>query len=183
MGIAGDFGSMRHLAERFFDALSPAGPPPEEEAWAQGHLLPGELELWRRMSGPDRRHAVGVAREAGRLLQDGGDRPSRPVVAAALLHDVGKVEARMGAVPRAVVTLAAIGFGRHRLIRPGRSRPRGWRTRARLYLTHDRVGAGLLRRAGSDPLTAAWAEEHHLSPRRWTVDERYGKALKQADGD
>ena len=56
---------------------------------------------------------------------------------------------------------------------PGlRSRRRGrtWRRRIGLYLRHDGVGAELLDRAGSDPLTVAWAGEHHRPPERWSVD-------------
>ncbi len=53
----------------------------------------------------------------------------------------------------------------------------------RLYLTHDRVGGELLRQAGSEELTVAWAEQHHLPAREWTVERRLGEALKAADGD
>jgi hypothetical protein len=206
MGLAGEFGSWRHLAERFAGAVSPAGPAPADEEWALARLLPGERELWRRMSGPDRRHAVGVARDTLRLLDDdaaetrmGGEAPAggearvaghipaaeREVAASALLHDVGKVESGLGTFSRVGVTLAALAVGRDRLTRPapaGASEAR-WRTRVRAYLVHDRLGADMLRQAGSAPLTVAWAAEHHLDPSRWTVDRRLGKALKAADGD
>lgn len=198
MGVAREFGSVRHLAARFFGALSPAGPAPADEAWALASLLPGEQELWRRMSGPDRRHAVAVARETLALLGDeagaggasdpasAGGAPNqlsageRPVIASALLHDVGKVEAGLGTFARVGVTVAAIVVGRDRLAQP---EPGRWRERAARYLAHDRIGAELLRAAGSDPLTVAWAGEHHLDPSRWSVDPRVGAALKAADGD
>ena len=106
MASSHGFGSWRHLTGRFFGALSPAGPPPEDEAWALSSLLEGEQRLWRRMSGPDRRHAVGVARDTVRLL--GPDEPPPEVVAAALLHDVGKVESSLGTFSRVGVTLAAL---------------------------------------------------------------------------
>lgn len=179
------FGSWRHLAGRFFTALSPAGPPPADEAWALGWLLEGEQALWRRMSGPDRRHAVEVARGALRLLPTG--QPGRDVVAAALLHDVGKVECGFGTFARVGVTLAAITAGRNRLLSWAEATgPRGrpsLRRRTGLYLSHDRLGADLLEAAGSEALTVNWAREHHLSPARWTVDARVGAALKEADGD
>ena len=92
------FGSWHHLAGRFFGALSPAGPPADDEAWALSSLLEGEQALWARMSGPDRRHAVGVARDTVQLLQPAS--PPRDVVAAALLHDVGKVESGLGTFAR-----------------------------------------------------------------------------------
>ncbi len=185
VGASGGFGSWRHLTGRFFAALSPRGPVPADESWALDHLLDGERDLWRRMSGPDRRHAVGVARDTIRLL--GPEEPGRDVVAAALLHDVGKVESSFGTFARVWVTFAALAVGRSRLLRwagdhAGGGRP-SWRARVGLYLTHDRLGAELLQRAGSQTLTVSWALEHHLAPGSWTVDATIGAALKAADGD
>jgi hypothetical protein len=181
VGAVSEFGSPWHLATRFFGALSPAGPAATEEAWALDQLLPGEIVLWRQMSGPDRRHGVGVAREVARLLDDGGPPPTRAVLAGALLHDVGKVQSGLGTFARVGVTLAALALGRDRLTDDG---PRGRRrAQVRDYLTHDRLGGQLLRGAGSDSFTVSWAEQHHRDPTRWTVDARLGRALKAADGD
>jgi hypothetical protein len=52
-----------------------------------------------------------------------------------------------------------------------------------LYLLHPQLGADLLTLAGSDPLTVAWAKEHHLPPDQWTVDRAVGEALEAADDD
>ena len=52
------------------------------------------------------------------------------------------------------------------------------------YLRHPELGADLLELAGSDPLTVAWAREHHLPAER--VDRRRptsADALKAADDD
>jgi hypothetical protein len=182
-GVAsnGGFGSLRHLAGRFFGALDPRGPDPQEERWALGWLRPGEQDLWRRMSGPDRRHAAGVARDVRALLDPPA--PGREVMASALLHDVGKVESGLGTFARVGVTVAAIGMGRDRLrVVPGHPAGRG-RRRVSDYLDHDRIGAKLLAGAGSDPTTVAWAAEHHLPPERWSLDRRVADALKAADGD
>lgn len=185
MAGSAEFGSWRHLAGRFFGALSPAAPPPEDEAWAVGSLLEGERGLWRRMSGPDQRHAVAVARDT--LHQLGPESAGREVIAAALLHDVGKVEAGLGTFSRVGVTLAAMVTGRTRLLgwaaKAETGRRLSVRKRVSLYLAHDRVGAELLEKAGSQTLTVAWAREHHMPPGRWTVDARVGAALKAADGD
>jgi hypothetical protein len=180
MSSSAEFGSLRHLAGRFFGALWPGGPRPGDEAWATGWLLPGERRLWARMSGPDRRHAVGVARRTLRLLDDGPP-AGREVMASALLHDVGKVEAGFGTVGRALVTAGAMVVGRGRLV--SADARDGWRGRARLYLAHDRIGADLLEEAGSDPFTVAWARQHHQEPGTWTLDRRLAEALKAADGD
>ncbi|HET6949628.1 MAG TPA: hypothetical protein VFI47_04585 [Acidimicrobiales bacterium] len=168
----------RHLVARFFGSLWPGGPGTEDGAWARDALLPGEASLWRRMSGADRRHAVAVARRTGAHL---GDRATRPVLAAALLHDVGKVESRLGPVGRALVTVAGMAAGHDAAERwSGRSGTVG---RAGRYLCHDRIGAELLAAAGSDALTVAWAREHHLPATRWTVPAALGEALKAADDD
>jgi hypothetical protein len=96
-------------------------------------------------------------------------------MAAALLHDIGKVEAGLGTYSRALTTAAAVVVGRDRLARGS--------GRVGRYLRHDTLGAGLLENAGSHPFTVAWAREHHLSPARWTLPESIGAALKAADDD
>ena len=163
---------------RFFGSLRPGGPPPPDDAWATGALLPGEVALWRRMSGPDRRHAVGVARRTESALPPP---VARPVLAAALLHDVGKVSSGLGPIRRAVATLVGMAAGHDAA---SRWRPRrGPVGRAGRYLCHDAIGADLLTAAGSDDLTVAWAREHHLLPNRWTIPAPVGEALKLADDD
>jgi hypothetical protein len=170
--------SWRHLTTRFLGSLRPGGPPPADDAWARDALLPGEVALWERMSGADRRHAVGVARRAEAAL---GIPADRPVLAAALLHDVGKVDSGLGPVRRAVATVAGMAGG-HDAARRWRTRS-GPAGRVGRYLCHDDIGADLLATAGSDALTVAWAREHHLPPDRWTVPPAVGAALKDADDD
>ena len=137
-----------------------------------------EVQLWRRMSGPDRRHALGVAREVERAL---GDEVSRPVIVAALLHDVGKIEAGLGTFGRVVATLAGKAAGRE-MAREWQ-RGKGFTRRVGLYLRHDTLGAELLTMAGSDPLVISWAGEHHHDRSDWTVDPVTADVLKAADGD
>jgi hypothetical protein len=168
-----------HLIRRFVGSLSPAQPAPAEERWAQSFLLPGEVALWRRMSNPDRRHAIGVAHRVEDALGAGA---TRPVLAAALLHDAGKVTSGLGTSGRVLATLAAGAFGHHRAHAWAASRRRPTR-RIGLYLLHAQLGADLLTAAGSDPLTVAWAREHHDDPSRWTVPSELADALKVADDD
>ena len=169
---------LSHLVSRFFGSLRPGGPTGADDAWATAALLPGEVVLWRRMSGADRRHAVGVARRTEAAL---GDRTTRPVLAAALLHDVGKVDSGLGPLRRALATVAGMAAGHSAAERW--SERRGAVGRTGRYLCHDRLGADMLRAAGSDPLTVAWAGEHHLDPARWTVAMPVAHALKDADDD
>jgi len=163
-----------HLARRFLGSLSPRPLDPADAAWAEGQLLPGERALWARMARADRKHAAGVARDVAARL---GDRADRPVLAAALLHDVGKVDAGLGTAGRVVATLV------------GRRRARGWagrpgaRGRVERYLRHDELGAELLASAGADPLTVAWARDHHRPEGDWSVREDIGRVLRAADDD
>ena len=160
--------SPAHLVRRFVGMLVPGGPSLEGEAFAVAVLSEAELVLWRRMSGPDRRHAVGVAKRVEAAL---GADATPPILAAALLHDVGKVESGLGVFGRVVATAA--GMAGRRELTP----------RVARYLRHSELGGDLLELARSDPLTVAWAREHHLPPEQWTVPAAVGTALKAADDD
>jgi hypothetical protein len=131
-----------HLVRRFVGSLSRQPPSPADEAWAEAQLLPAEIRVWRRMANPDRRHAVAVARCV--VNEFGAD---RPVMAGALLHDCGKVEAGLGTFARVGATVVIAVVGRERV---GHGDDRIAR-----YARHEPIGAELLRRAGSDPVTVA----------------------------
>jgi hypothetical protein len=174
-------GRATHLVRRFAGSLWPGGPSRPEEAWAQAQLRPAELALWRAMSGPDRRHACAVARRVRTRLGDPPQgRASREVLAAALLHDVGKLEAGLGTAGRVVATLAELVAPRRVEAFAGRD---GFAGRIGRYLAHDRLGADLLERAGSDPLVVAWARGHHRPRAASGVPAEIGDALKAADDD
>ena len=161
-----------HLVRRFLGSLSPVPVAVEDESWALAQLGPGERQLWQRMSLADRKHAVGVARRVAAQVGE-----ERPVLAAALLHDVGKVDADLGTCSRVAATLV----GRRRASRWGDEG--GFRSRVAAYLRHDAIGADLLEDAGAHPLTAAWAREHHRPEQDWTVPLEVGRALRDADDD
>lgn len=103
-----------------------------------------------------------------------GPDTTRAVLAAALLHDVGKVESGLGTFGRVPATLIGL-LGRHRVA--------GGEGRFARYLRHDSIGALLLARAGSDPVTVAWAAQHHLAPGGWSLPPEIASALKSADDD
>lgn len=161
-----------HLARRFAGSLSPRPPSATDEGWARSHLGAGERAIWDRLSNPDRRHAVGVARDVVARL---GADATRPVVAAALLHDSGKIDSGLGTFARVGATLWAGVRGRERAAVGG--------SRVARYLRHDELGAAALAAAGADPLTVAWTREHHLPRHAWTLDPTVADALKAADDD
>ncbi|MEO6988064.1 MAG: hypothetical protein ABI239_05380 [Aquihabitans sp.] len=167
-----------HLVKRFFGSVLPIGPSAKDAPWAAANLLDGELEIWKKMSRADRRHAAGVARRVERSL---GAEATRPVLAAALLHDCGKTVAHLGTYGRVVATLSAKLAGHDHAT--AWSETSGFTRRVGLYLEHPRLGAEMLGMAGSAPITVAWALEHHLPPEEWTVPLAIGEALKAADDD
>jgi hypothetical protein len=171
---------LSHLTKRFFGSLRPGGPPRRDLDWVDRQLLDGEVDLWRRMSGPDRRHSVVVARRVERTL---GHEASREVLAAALLHDVGKKESGLGTYGRVIATVSGAAVGRDPDTIRDWTRTRGFTRRVGLYLQHPKLGGDLLGMAGSDPLTEAWAREHHLPPEEWTIDPVAAQALHDADDD
>lgn len=158
-------GSVRHLVRRFVGSVTSRKLTDDEQAWVREHMSDAEVDLWQRMGRSDRRHAHDVARRAVAAL---GDDATRVVVAAALLHDVGKVESGLGTYGRVMATLSAKVAGRDMAL--AWSQSRGMTRRIGLYLRHEELGADLLQLAGSDPLTVdlvrewSWPDEDLTVP-------------------
>jgi hypothetical protein len=131
-GVWGHVVAAWHLAARFVTSLSPAPPPVEHEVWVDGYLLPGERRLWVQLSNQDRRHSALV----GRRFAAARPAATRAEVAGAILHDVGKIECRLGTFGRVAATLVG---------------PHGERFRA--YHDHEPIGARMAAAVGSDPVT------------------------------
>jgi len=176
-------GSPLHLVGRFFGMLAPVGPRAERRSWAESHLNEAEVTLFRRMKLADQRHAAGVAWRASKGFEAAGIEPTTPMLAAALLHDVGKTEARLGVYGRVVATVCGIVAGDDTQVIKDWTKVGGFTRRVGLYLQHPRLGGDVVALAGSDPLVEAWTREHHLPPERWTIDPAVGAVLKAADGD
>ncbi len=149
-------------------SLSSRYPDPADVAWVNDTLGAELAELWLRMSAPDQRHSVLVARQ----LSESDDRIPNWVLSAAMLHDVGKVESPLGTFGRVAATV----------VRPLRGRIR-WPASFRSYWEHPERGQRLVLEYGGDERTAAWCAEHHRPTAGWTVPLRWGHLLKQCDND
>lgn len=127
-------GHLGHLVRRFAGAWSRREPAGDDVAWARAALVDAEWGLWSRMPVADRRHSIEVARRFAASSPHWG----RDEIAAALLHDVGKIESGLGTLGRTVATVV------------------GPRTRRfRDYHDHERIGAEMLQRAGVADETVA----------------------------
>jgi putative nucleotidyltransferase with HDIG domain len=124
--------SLAHLTRRFRGSLSREEPAAGDVEWAQRLLLPREASLWNSMAVQDRRHSIEVARRF--LVVAPEATPAE--MAGALLHDVGKTVSSLGTFNRVIATVVG-----------------PCTERFRQYHDHERLGADLLREAGSDTVT------------------------------
>ena len=124
--------TQRHLVRRFFTSLSKQPPATQDIAWVNEKLLTSEFALWKSMKSPDQRHSIEVARRFTELHPTF----TRDEVAAALLHDIGKIESRLGVIGRVIATIVG---------------PRG--AKFRRYHDHELIGLNLCRDAGSSSET------------------------------
>jgi len=179
---------VRHLAGRFTRALYPGAPRSEDLAWV-ATILPPEVDAaFLRQPRHDQRHAIGVARDVEARLVGTADAGDPRWLAAALLHDIGKLDAHLGICGRVVATLAVAVGGRGLAQRWSGSR--GFTRRIALYLRHPELGADRIRIAGGPEEAARWAAAHHdaahYDAARWSalgIPERVVAALDAADND
>jgi hypothetical protein len=135
--------TLAHLARRFFIVLRARPLRPGEQTAAARLLRPAERGLFWGQRPADQRHGLECA--AAVLLR----RPDRPDLArAALLHDIGKRRAALGALGRTLAT--TLGF--LRLPVTGRFAA---------YLGHGPAGAADLEAAGAETMIVSFARHHH----------------------
>ena len=146
-------------------------------------LTPGELEIWVRMVNHDRRHSIAVARRVQHSLAGMPTADDPRWLAAALLHDVGKLDAGLGVLGRATATLAGAAAGHD--MAEAWSAKRGITRRFGLYLRHAELGETRLRLAGARAETEEWSGAHHdeLTWDRLGFPEGVVAALDAADDD
>jgi hypothetical protein len=172
-----------HLARRFFTSLRPGGPSAVDVEWVGRVLTPKELAAWQEMPAVDRRESVLVAHRLEASLAGGPHAGEERYVAAALLHDVGKIDCRLGTIGRALATMAG-GVAGHDMA-PAWQKRGGIARRFGLYLRHDEIGAVRLQMAGARPEAVEWAGAHH-HPERWDglrIPQNVAEALARADGE
>ena len=165
---------------RFFQSIWPGAARPDDVAWVRNILSDKEMRHFTAMSNADQRHAVRVARRVEETyVQSEHDVPVEIALAAAILHDVGKNEARLGTYGRVVATVSGAVAGLD--FAEAWQETSGFTRKVGLYLRYNIIGEELLEIAGSDPLVIAWSVEHHLAEDAWTVPVEFGRILAAAD--
>ena len=172
-----------HLVGRFFSSLLPLPVRAHDREWVGSVLRPEELGLWQRLSRADRRESVAVGRRTQVALAGTGYADDPRFLAAALLHDIGKLDARFGPVRRALATAMVTVVGRRTV--EGWVDKSGLVRRCALYAFHDQLGGDRIRISGGRPEAALWAEMHHR-PVIWDTTGFPAAvilALAEADGE
>jgi hypothetical protein len=172
-----------HLVSRFFSSLDPRPVRAVDREWVGEVLTPDELALWTRLSLADRRESIGVAYRTQTELAGTEYADDPRWSAAALLHDIGKLDARFGPLRRALATVVAGALGPR--VVEGWVDKTGFRRRCALYVFHDQLGADRVKMAGGRTEVALWADAHHR-PAVWEttgLPPTVMAALARADGE
>jgi hypothetical protein len=147
------------LVRRFIDSMRAPRLSLDDRAWVVSLLTRAELELWAGLGSHDKVHAVRVAKATRSKLAGTAYENDSRWLGAALMHDIGKLEANLAMHERAVATLAGRAVRLSTAMRWATG-SLGFIRRLGLYLSHGAVGAEMIRRAGGRPELAAWAEVH-----------------------
>jgi hypothetical protein len=172
MGVA-------YRVRQFWQAMSARRLSPAEWQQIEKILSPAESRLFSRLSTADQAHSYRVLQA---LLDQGHQ--DRPLLAAALLHDVGKTRIHLPLWLRPVIILGQAVFGR-RVEQWGQGEPAGWRAPFVIKARHAEWGATMAAAAGSDAATVALIRRHQerLSPGAESGEEPLLRLLQQADDD
>ncbi|HOT92412.1 MAG TPA: HD domain-containing protein [Anaerolineae bacterium] len=141
-------------------------------AYVERHLGPALLDLFRRMPHAEQHHGIAVCRA---LEVRGYSDPD--LLAAALLHDVGKILAPPRLWDRVIAVLGE-HFLPQQAARWRIGEARGWRRGFVVRHYHPVWGATLAEQAGASPRTVVLIRHHH-DP---AGDDAEMKALQMADG-
>lgn len=150
---------------------------PDDLREADEILPPDAQRLFRRMNVADQRHSLNVMRT---LRRQGYAEPD--LLAAALLHDVGKSAARIAPWHRALIVLSS-RFAPGVLARLAGGEPHGWRRPFVIHRQHAELGARWATLAGCTLLTTSLIRRHQEPLRRAPLDEEEHLlvALQRAD--
>ena len=167
--------AIRYRVAQFFRALTAR--VDEQDLNAALHILPPSARtLFRRQARQDQRHALDVYH----ALQRAGH-TQKDLLAAALLHDVGKADTRHPAWLRAMIVLLK-RFTPRLWDRLSQGAPRGWRRPFIMHAQHATRGAQSAQSAGCSALTVDLIARHEdRHPAKETAADKLLRILQTFD--
>jgi len=151
---------------------------PEERQLVGHYLSPPLQRLFDRLAVADQRHSLDVLYA---LRAKGYN--DRDLLAAALLHDVGKVEANLHLWQRVVIVLLQATWPAL-LDELAWGDPANWRYAFYLQREHPEIGARLAKEAGASPLTVELIRRHQVPLHQpgGSREDKFLRVLQEADG-
>jgi hypothetical protein len=167
---------LAYRASQFFRTLITRTAAQDNDL-VKNHLSPALFRLFQRMSPADQAHGIRVLRY---LLNEGESHPA--LLAAALLHDVGKLHVKPSIWDR-VLAVVITWFVPDAIIRWGKGEPRGWRKPFVIAAQHPYWGAEMIGSAGGEAALVTLVRRHQdpLSDRSRDNLERMLLQLQEAD--
>lgn len=159
-----------YRVRQFWHALV-ATPDPEELAQARHLLTPALMELFLRLQPSEQAHSLWVFRQ---LREAGETNPD--LLAAALLHDVGKSRQPLRLWERAVIVLGKALFPEKNKDW-GQAEPQGWKRPFVVAAQHSVWGAEMAAGAGATPMTVALIRRHQDSLQRSSPRKRVTESI------
>ena len=177
-------GFLRNVRKGFMYLRSDWSPSPQDLALLERFLAPEERALFLRMDPPDQQHSYKVAHLCAQALERFPQVNEEQMMKAALLHDVGKIGARLDLVFRTFWVMChklAPGFMDWLAFRGESARKGSLRHKMWLQRAHPWLGADMLRQIGVPEavceLVQATANRCEPGdPLEWQI-------IKAADGD
>jgi hypothetical protein len=172
------WGRWRYRLHQFRLHLAPPALTPADHAQVAGWLPPPLFALFERMTAGEQAHSLAVAR----LLAAQGH-TARPLLQAALLHDVGKSVAPLSLMARVIIVLGHL-LPRATRARWGAGAPRGWRKPFVVAAQHPAWGADLAERAGAEPVVVTLIRQHQAPIADTSAPEvQWLRLLQSADDE
>lgn len=150
---------IKYRVSQFWAALTAA---PEVEDWMQARqvLSPSLMVLFQGMQRSEQAHSMRVMRK---LIA--ANRTQADLLAAGLLHDVGKSRVRLWVWERVWIVLGRALFpGKVKIW--GQGQPVGWKRAFVVAEQHAAWGAEMAAQAGASPLTTSLIRRHQESVRQ-----------------
>lgn len=152
-------------------------PSPQDLHHAARFLPEPMMALFGQMGRHEQAHGLRVLR----TLQDEGVKDP-DLLAAALLHDVGKLRAPLSPIEKALLVLAK-RLAPEKVVRWGQGDARGWRKPFAVHLRHADWGASMVAAAGGSKRLIDLIRLHHTPPPSTSGrDSARLTALQRADG-